>query len=160
MTQICVHKLTSIGSDNGLSPGRRQAIIWTVILLNGSYVSNFCETWIEIHTFSLEKMHVKMSGKWRPLCFGFNVLISLNSKKSLNVLLDTVSAPRNYHLLELYSKYVIMHEFMMSWVSWVSVFQPPPTKHYYICHSGACATLLGLCRVISLFTHRITWLQL
>ena len=28
-TQICVGNLTIIGSDNGLSPGRRQAIIWT-----------------------------------------------------------------------------------------------------------------------------------
>ena len=27
MTHICVGNLTSIGSDNGLSPGRRQAII-------------------------------------------------------------------------------------------------------------------------------------
>ena len=26
---ICVSKLTIIGSDNGLSPGRHQAIIWT-----------------------------------------------------------------------------------------------------------------------------------
>ena len=29
VTHICVDKLTIIGSDNGLSPGRRQAIIWT-----------------------------------------------------------------------------------------------------------------------------------
>ena len=29
VTHICVSKLTFIGSDNGLSPGRRQAIIWT-----------------------------------------------------------------------------------------------------------------------------------
>ena len=29
MTHICVSDLTSIGSDNGLSPGRRQAIIRT-----------------------------------------------------------------------------------------------------------------------------------
>ena len=27
VTHICVSKLTIIGSDNGLSPGRRQAII-------------------------------------------------------------------------------------------------------------------------------------
>ena len=27
-THICVGKLTIIGSNNGLSPGRRQAIIW------------------------------------------------------------------------------------------------------------------------------------
>ena len=29
VTHICVSKLTVIGSDNGLSPDRRQAIIWT-----------------------------------------------------------------------------------------------------------------------------------
>ena len=29
VTHICVGKPTIIGSDNGLSPGRRQAIIWT-----------------------------------------------------------------------------------------------------------------------------------
>ena len=29
VTHICVCKLTIIGSDDGLSPGRRQAIIWT-----------------------------------------------------------------------------------------------------------------------------------
>ena len=29
VTHICVTKLTAIGSDNGLSPARRQAIIWT-----------------------------------------------------------------------------------------------------------------------------------
>ena len=31
VTHICVNKLAIIGSDNGLglSPGRRQAIIWT-----------------------------------------------------------------------------------------------------------------------------------
>ena len=29
MTHICVSKLIIIGSDNGLSHGRRQAIIWS-----------------------------------------------------------------------------------------------------------------------------------
>ena len=29
VTHICIGKLTITGSDNGLSPGRRQAIIWT-----------------------------------------------------------------------------------------------------------------------------------
>ena len=28
MTHIYASKVTNIGSDNGLSPGRRQAIIW------------------------------------------------------------------------------------------------------------------------------------
>ena len=29
VTHMCVSRLTTIGSDNGLSPDRRQAIIWT-----------------------------------------------------------------------------------------------------------------------------------
>ena len=29
VAHMCVSKLTIIGRDNGLSPGRRQAIIWT-----------------------------------------------------------------------------------------------------------------------------------
>ena len=29
VTHVCVSKLTIVGSDNGLLPGRRQAIIWT-----------------------------------------------------------------------------------------------------------------------------------
>ena len=28
LTHICISELTTIGSDNGLSPGQRQAIIW------------------------------------------------------------------------------------------------------------------------------------
>ena len=75
---ICVSKLTIIGSDKGLSPGRRQAIIWTNagILLIGPLRTNFSEMLIEIHTFSFKKMHLKMSsGKWRPFCLGLNVLI-------------------------------------------------------------------------------------
>ena len=45
MTHKCVSKLTTIGSDNGLSPGRRQAIIWTIagILLIGPLGTNFSE---------------------------------------------------------------------------------------------------------------------
>ena len=73
VTHICVGKLSIIGSDNGLSPGRRQAIIWTNdgILLIGPLGTNFNEIVIGIQTFSVKKMHLKMSsGKWRPLCLG------------------------------------------------------------------------------------------
>ena len=78
-THICVSKLTIIGSDNGLSPGRRQAIIWTNagILLIGPLGTNFNETSIKIHTFSFTKIHLKLSsGKWRLFCLGLNVLIN------------------------------------------------------------------------------------
>ena len=59
-TYICISKLTIIGSDNGLSPGRHQAIIWTIariLLMNAS------------------------SAKWRPSCLG---LIELSEHYSLD----------------------------------------------------------------------------
>ena len=63
VTHICVGNQTIIGSDKGLSPGRRQAIIWTNvgILLVGHSGRNFSEILIEIHPFSFKKMHLKMS---------------------------------------------------------------------------------------------------
>ena len=85
VTHICVSKQTSIGSDNGLSPGRRQAVIWTNagILLIGPLGTNFNEISIEIHKLSFKKMHLKMSsGKWRPFCLGLNVLKSWWSRTS------------------------------------------------------------------------------
>ena len=77
VTHICISKSSIIGSDNGLSPGRRQAIIWTNvgILLIGLLRTNLSEILIKIHTFSFQKMPLKMSsGKWWPFCLGFNVL--------------------------------------------------------------------------------------
>ena len=77
VTKICVIKLTIIGSDNGLPPGRRQAIIWTNagILLIRTSGTNVSEILSEIHTFSFKKVHLKMSsGKWWPICLGLNVL--------------------------------------------------------------------------------------
>ena len=76
VTHICIGKLTIIGSDNGLSPGRRQAIIWTNvgILLIGPLGTNFSEILIEILTFSFKKMHLKVSSaKRRPFCLGLHV---------------------------------------------------------------------------------------
>ena len=78
VTHICVGKLTIIGSDNGLSPERRQAIIWTNagILLIGPLGTNFSEILIESQTFSLKKMRLKMSSaKCCSFRLGLNVLI-------------------------------------------------------------------------------------
>ena len=80
VTHICVCKLTIIASDNGLAPGRRQAIIWTnaAILLIRPLWTKFSEILIDIYIyiFPFQKMHLKMSsGKGRSFCFGFNVLL-------------------------------------------------------------------------------------
>ena len=88
VTHICVGKLTIIGSDNGLSPGRRQAIIWTNagILLIEPLGTNSSEILIGIQIFSFKKMSLKMSsGKWRPFCLGLNVITKHNkTKQSVN----------------------------------------------------------------------------
>ena len=77
VTHICVNKLTIIDSDNGLSPDRRQASIWTNagILLIEPLGANFSEILIKILTFSFKKMLFKVSSaKRRPFCLGLNGL--------------------------------------------------------------------------------------
>ena len=74
---MCVSKLTTIGSGNGLSPRRRQAIIWTNagILLIRPLRSKFSEILIKVHMFLFKKMNLNISSaEWRPFCLGLNVL--------------------------------------------------------------------------------------
>ena len=85
VTHICVGNLSIIGSDNGLSPGQRQAITWinVGILLIGPLGTNFSEMLIEIHTFSFKEIHLKMSsGKWWQFCLGLNIIMGSHAVSS------------------------------------------------------------------------------
>ena len=64
VTHICVGKLTTIGSDNGLSPGRRQAIIWpnAGILLIESLGTNFSEI---LNTYNFIQENAFENGVWK-----------------------------------------------------------------------------------------------
>ena len=78
VTYINVSKVAIIGSDNGLSPRRQQAIFWTNagILLCRPLETKFSEILIGIHTFSFKKMQLKVSyAKWRQLILGLNEFI-------------------------------------------------------------------------------------
>ena len=57
VTHICVGNLTIIGSDNGLSPGGQQAIIWdnAGILLTGPLEINFNEILIENQSIFIQE---------------------------------------------------------------------------------------------------------
>ena len=57
VTHICINKLTIVGSNNGLSPDRCQAIIWNNagILLIRTLGTNFSEILSAIHIFSFKK---------------------------------------------------------------------------------------------------------
>ena len=77
---ICVSKLTIVGSDNGLSPGRHQVIIWTNagIVLIGPLGTRFGEILNKIYISIFQKMHLKMSlGNWRPVDLGLSVANSV-----------------------------------------------------------------------------------
>ena len=88
LTHICVtrpqwvNSLRSdeafIRSDNDLSPGRCQAIIWISagILLIRTLGTNFKEIVNKIHAFSFNKMHLEMSSaKWQQFCLGLSALV-------------------------------------------------------------------------------------
>ena len=86
---ICVSKRTIIGSDNGLSPGCRKAIIWTNagISLIGPLGTNFSKIPSAIRTFSFKKIQLKMaSEKWRPFCIGLHVSTHLPLDKMAAIL--------------------------------------------------------------------------
>ena len=88
VTNKCVSKLTIIGSGDGLSPDRCQAIIWTNagILLIAPVGTNFSELLIKVHTYSFSTMHLNMSSeKWQPPCLGLKVLKEIKSLKGLHV---------------------------------------------------------------------------
>ena len=108
VTHICVDKLTTIGSDNGLSPGRRHAITWTIvgILLIGPIGTNVSEISSGIQPFAFKKMHLKFSSaEWRPCCLGLNVL-----KEKLTIWCSTSS--------QIYPLRLIL---------------PPAVSNFYIC---------------------------
>ena len=79
VTHICVGNLPIIASDNhGLSQGWGQTIIWTNagMLLIGPLGTIFSEILIKFHTFSFNKMHLKiLSVKRWPFCLGLNMLM-------------------------------------------------------------------------------------
>ena len=82
VTNICVSKLGHhwFRYNNGLSSDRPQAIIRTNagIMLIEPLRTNFSELFIQILTFSFNKIHLKVSSvKWPPFCLSLNVFITI-----------------------------------------------------------------------------------
>ena len=53
----------------------------TGIMLIGSLGTDFNEIFIEIHTFSFKKMHLKMSTKWLSFCLGLKFYVLKESNQ-------------------------------------------------------------------------------
>ena len=78
VTHICVGNLNIIGSNNGLSPGRRQAIIWTnagILLIRPLGTNIQWNLDRNSYIFIQEKAFKTSSGKRRPFCPGRNVFL-------------------------------------------------------------------------------------
>ena len=69
---ISISKLTIIGSDNGLSPYQRQAIIWNNagIFLIRPLGTKLGEILIKTHVFTQENAFENLSVKWWSFCYG------------------------------------------------------------------------------------------
>ena len=80
VTHVGFSRIIIIGSDNGLAPHRRQAIIWTNagILLIGPSGSYFSKIVLEAQAFSFKKMHLKMPAKGRPFCLGLDEMMAVS----------------------------------------------------------------------------------
>ena len=83
VTHTCVSKLTILGSDNGLSPGRRQAIIWTTagILL----AEHLGQTSMNIQSKFIHFNSRKSIGKWWPFCLGLNMLMYKERPREMGI---------------------------------------------------------------------------
>ena len=76
VTHICVSKIAIIGSENGLSPDRRQAIIWTnaEMLLIGTFVHKLqCNCNRNQYILSQDNAFEYLSANWRPFFLGLNL---------------------------------------------------------------------------------------
>ena len=103
VTHICVGETTIICSDNGLSPGRRQAIIWTNagILLIGPLGTNF----IEILIGTCLGLNVLNQMAWEAACTS-EVLVEHKVDSEYHVNYCCTSSSR---VLELMTFLILIH---------------------------------------------------
>ena len=116
VTHTCVSNLTIIASDNGLSPGLSQAIIWSTagIFLIRPLGTNLPEILIAIHIFSLKKIHLKLpSAKRQPFCLGLNVLLhwgqAIISEFWKNMFYFMTLIPNKFQLTQVCSRWHSWH---------------------------------------------------
>ena len=157
MTHICVSKQTIIGSDNGLSPDRRQTTIWTNVglLLIEPLGTNFSEILIEILTFSFKKMRLKVSSaKRRPFCLGLNVLMTSCHANALRITTcrllwedPTVITPHKGSLMRYFDVFVCISICNLL-LSPISCWTYRQVAFDLICYDAHVTSLLCLCMII------------
>ena len=89
VTHICVSKIISIDSDNGLSPGRRQAITWTNagIFWTGPLGRSFSE--VKWNSNRNTNSFIQESAYKNVVCEMVNILSHLQCVKRIQIILMT-----------------------------------------------------------------------
>ena len=88
VVHIYVSKIIAIGSDNGISPGRRKTITWANagILCIGTLGMKFRTILIEINIISFQNLLLKtLSAKWCPFRLGLNVLTTTATSRCISI---------------------------------------------------------------------------
>ena len=95
-SDVCVGSLTIIGSDNGLSPGRRQAIFWinAVILFIGPLGTNFNEILITSVIWELAAVFSRPQWVKYQLCFGVTLLRNSDIARCVTHTMHTTPAKK------------------------------------------------------------------
>ena len=92
VTHICASKLTVIGPDNGLSPGRRQAIIWTNagLLLIWPLGTNLSDILLEVQKYTRGQRYGISTTKWHLREFDqyllFLVICSIAKRNTVDLI--------------------------------------------------------------------------
>ena len=140
-------------------PGRCQAFFWinVEILLIRPLRTNFSGILIEIHTFSLKKMHLKMSsGRWGPFCLGIKLLtISASSlecgQSGIQILLPNRHINNNNVVIT--SQRLHFDAITSKWRR----FTLKRRYYYVMCSVGSCSNFNG---VVSKTSWRVwAWLS-
>ena len=110
---ICVNKLTIIGSDNGLSPGRRQAIVWTNAGIMMNKLSAKCKNidpgnvWWQCN-LTVYSLTTTKSSTLLVLCMGkLSVTGGFPPQRVSNV--ESISMTWRHHIIPEYDHRYIMY---------------------------------------------------
>ena len=112
VTHICVGNLTTIGSDNGLPPGRRQAIIWTKCwnIVNWTprniYQWNFNRN---SYNFIQENAFENVVCEMASICLGLNLLTHVNTilHQAVDIIIEFIHV---YQRLPIYSIWCVLQK--------------------------------------------------
>ena len=80
---IWASNYVNIGSGNGLSPVRRQTIIWTNAGLLEIELIGLSDIWIKLQRFSFKKIYFETSSASHQICLGLNELKQGTTSNSL-----------------------------------------------------------------------------